>query len=655
MATVKFLGLLSAGSVLVAVSIVAVAGPGSNSPFANKKPKAWEAPAASTQQSMPQYTKPSAPVQSQFRSQIQTKPLVQVPSQVQSQYRKPNTSYGNTLAGGAYYPGKKPSWQSPPDQRPQVASPYVQSPQTAPSVQVPPWANKTYQESRQQNWPVKPPFGQKPGQVPAWAQEVAQNGNQGSAQNIQNSAQSQNSSGYQPAYAGIPGYNTQNQPRNGVQKPQWQQQAPSYDQNYDTAQQASYGQPPQSAPALRGGSRPSWLKRLGGGLQTVFSGHAKVGVAAVDRSGAEVTAESIVDLDARLEVSAITEGGLEYGAGLRVRAQRDRYRRGFGGLVGDCPAGVADCASVLVGGNTRSVKGHTSQFYNSGPDDRRETQVALEGAYLFLRSAYGDFVVGRDDGSAFLFSIGAPSLVAVNASNSPVDYTGLDSVKTYNDASGFAEKIAYTSPRLLGDTVGVGVQLGLSYAPNARACGVDYCVRSNPAGALDPFAPEIKNIFEVGLALDRKFASGLSAELTGTYARGSEDSGILNGGTEVFDSLKSYGLGLELKYSDFTFGTSFLKSNNGFAGQGDYVAYDAGITWKPSNWGITASYGHADDDIANITSDQGVLALSYDLGKVRLGTGVQYIKRDVPLVVGAVRTKNKQDAAALFFEAGIDF
>lgn len=623
MASVKILGLLSAGSVLVAASLVAVAGPASNSPFANKKPKAWETQSPSA---------PAAQPQSQFRSQIQTRPTVQVPSQVQSQYGQPQSYAGEKLAGGSYYPGKKPSWQAPATPHPQVSAPQVrapqvQHPQTASSVQVPAWANKTYAQSRQQ----ATQYGQPSGQIPAWAQNGSQTGQTNS---------------YQPSYQGIPGYGARQQQPVHAQNGYAQN---GYAQNYGNAQQPRSAAP--TTASLRGASQPSWLNRFGlGNLETVFSGHAKVGVAATDRSKADVTAESIVDLDARLEVSAITEGGLEYGAGVRARAQRDRHRRGFGGLVGDCPAGVADCASVLVGGNTRSVKGHTSQFYNSGNDDRRETDIALEGAYLFLRSAYGDLVVGRDDGSAYLFSIGAPSLVAVNASNSPVDYTGLDSVKTVNDASGFAEKIAYTSPRLLGDTVGVGVQVGLSYAPNARACGVDYCVKSNTAGALDPFAPQIENVFEAGIALDRNFANGFSAELTGTYAHGSEDSGLA-----VFDSLQSYGLGLELKYEDFTFGTSYLKSNNGFAGQGDYTAYDAGITWKPSNWGFTASYGHADDDIANITSDQGLLALSYDLGKVRLGTGLQYVRRDVPLVVGAIRTKDKEDAAALFIEAGIDF
>lgn len=617
MASAKVLGLMSTGAVLAAISIVAVAGPTSKSPFATKKPKAWETQsAAQPAQNLP----PIKWLQPTNQTPQYQAPQYQVPQYQAQQYQPPPTKPApqGGFVDGNYYPGKKPAWQSSNVQRPQMSSSQTYAPVTyapvtsAPvntSVQVPAWANKTYQQSLSR----------------------------------------QDKANYQPAYEGTPRYAKQK----NIQ----------YASNYAAAQQPAYGQPtygqaapnPSSTytqnPSLRGSAKPSWMQRLGfGNLQTTVSGQANVGVAAVYRSGADVTAESIVDLDVRGEVSAITGGGLEYGAGLRVRAQRDRYRRGFGGLVGDCPAGIADCTSVLVGANTRPVKGHTSQFYTGGPDSRRESELAVEGAYLFLRSAYGDLVVGRDDGSAYLFSIGAPSLVAVNASNSSLDYTGLDSVKTFNDASGFAEKIAYTSPRLLGDTVGVGIQIGLSYAPNARACGVDYCVKSNLTGAVEPFAPEIKNIFEVGLALDRKFANGLSAELTGTYAHGSEGSGLA-----AFGSLDSYGLGLELKYEDFTFGTSFLKSNNGFAGQGDYIAYDAGLTWKPSKLGFTASYGHADDDIAHITSDQGVFAVSYDLGKIRLGTGVQYIRRDVPIITVGGRAKRKEDATALFIEAGVEF
>jgi hypothetical protein len=389
---------------------------------------------------------------------------------------------------------------------------------------------------------------------------------------------------------------------------------------------------------------------LFGNVETSVDGHAKVGIAAMDRTGRSVKVETVADFDLRAEASAITGGGLEYGAGVRVRAQRDRFRKGFGGRVGDCPASNPACATALVDGLVRTVKGHTGQFYTAGPADREDAQIALEGAYIFLRTAYGDVVAGRDNGSASLFSLGAPSLLAVGASNSPVDYTGLDSVKTYNDASGFAEKIAYTTPRLLGDSVGVGIQFGASYAPNARACGVDYCVKKNRTGLADPFAPVIEDIFELGVAFDRTFASGFSAELTGTYARGSEASGNI-----AFDDLQTFGAGLELKYGDIVFGTSYLNSNNGIAGKGDYIAYDAGLTWKPSNLGFSASYGHAKDDVAQLTSDQAVLGVSYDVGKFRLGTGVQYIKRKVPGVGTSGIERRKQEAGALFVELGVTF
>lgn len=438
----------------------------------------------------------------------------------------------------------------------------------------------------------------------------------------------------------------------------------NYAQPYPQSGQSNYGGQyyPQNAQAGRGtntganGQIPqnqSWANRSGfSNLQTSLDGQARIGGAYVDGAGNDFVGAA--DFDIRGEISGITGGGLEYGAGLRGRAQYDKFRRGFGGLVGNCPAADPACASVNVAGNDRAIKGYTGQFYTDGNPDISETQAQLEGAYVFLRSAYGTVTAGRDDGSAYLFSLGAPSLVMVSASNSPVDYTGLDSVITKNNASGFSEKIRYTSPRLLGDTVGVGVQLGVSYAFDGTACGVDYCVEDNTASALDPFAPQMDDIIEVGLALDRTFNSGLSAELTGTYARGSESTGFA-----AFEDLSSWGAGLELGYGDWTFGTSYLNSNNGIATGGNYKAYDAGLTWQPGRLGITAGYGHADDDLAGLSSNQGVLALSYDLdtqfGEFRVGTGVQYIDRTVSDFVMGARTSRDEDAIAGFIEAGITF
>lgn len=428
-------------------------------------------------------------------------------------------------------------------------------------------------------------------------------------------------------------------------------------QNYGPQSYGAQNSPRQSYPS-QGYGPQSWKDRLGlGNLLTTFKAALKVGAAAVQRKN---TAEDegwnagfIADGKVSGEVSAITRGGLEYGVGGEVRGQYDKYRRGFGGRVGDCGPGavanVAGCNSVTIDGATLPLRGHSSQFYSAGFDNAKAAEFALEGAYLFLRSAYGDVTVGRDDGAAYLFSLGAPTLLAVNASNSPVDFTGLDSVRTVNEASGFAEKISYVSPRLLGDQIGLGVQIGASYAPNARACGVDYCVRSNGSDVSTALSPDLKNVLEFGVSVDRTFRNGLSLEGTATYAAASEDSGIAG-----FDNLKSLGFGLEAQYGPWTLGGSFLNSNNGLL-NGDYEAYDLGLTFKPAQWGVSASYGHATDKNVNLLSDQATLGFVYDFERFTLGTGVQYIERDVVGVAGGILAPRKEKATALFIEGGVKF
>jgi len=433
---------------------------------------------------------------------------------------------------------------------------------------------------------------------------------------------------------------------------QYEYQAPQK-QDYRAAQapRTASVAPPQPLPHAGPRPRNKWLDKIGlGAVKLAAHGFIKIGGAFVDRSGEE---EKDFDFIAHgrleLEASAITDGGMEYGVNLELREDYDRFRRGFGGRVGDCPPGIESCGATLVDGIATGLRGHTSQFYSSGPSNATETQVALESAYVFLRTAYGDVTAGRDDGAAYLFSLGAPSLLAVNASNSAVDYTGLDSVKTVNDASGFSEKITYTTPRLLGDKIGVGVQLGASYAFNARACGVDYCVRRNSDDESGTLAPDLKDVIEVGLSLDRKFDNGLKVEATASYATASNEIDLVG-----FDDLQAWNTGLEISLGDWTAGGSYLQSNNALS-DGDYTAYDVGLTWKPSAYGFTASYGHANDKNVNLESDQFVFGIMREFDKFSLGTGVQYIERTTPFATGNIVTSQKEKATALFVEGGFKF
>jgi hypothetical protein len=420
------------------------------------------------------------------------------------------------------------------------------------------------------------------------------------------------------------------------------------------------GLPPTGAPYPGGPYTPapqqprSWKDKLGlGNIATLLRGAFTVGAAATNRTQPDNqfgpddgwSEDFIGDADLEFEASAITQGGLEYGINLGGRAQYDPYRRGFGGRLPDCPPTETGCS-----GNTAALtsgrRGHASGFYSGGEDIAKDAQFALESAHVFLRSAYGDVTLGRDDGAAYLFSLGAPTLLAVGASNSPVDYTGYDSVKTVNDASGFSEKITYTSPRLLGDQIGVGVQFGASYALDADVCGVDYCNGKTINGIIQP---EIEDVVELGVALDRTFTNGLSVELTGTYARGAESSGL-----DGLDDLESFGTGLEFGYGDFTLGGSYLQSNNGLL-DGDYTAYDAGLTWQPGALGFTLGYGHAEDDNVGLKSDQATFGVTYDFDKFTVGTGVQYVDRDVNGLQLGIPTTLNQKATSVFVQGGFKF
>ena len=163
-------------------------------------------------------------------------------------------------------------------------------------------------------------------------------------------------------------------------------------------------------------------------------------------------------------------------------------------------------------------------------------------------------------------------------------------------------------------------------------------------------SPELEHVIEGGLSLDRTFDNGLSIEATATYATASEESGLAE-----FDDLRAIGAGLEIGMGDFTLGGSYLNSNNGLQ-KGDYESYDVGLQWKPGRFGASLGYGHATDENARLTSDQGTFGMSYDVTKnFQLGTGVQYIEREISAESGGILGLKTEKATAIFIEGGFKF
>ena len=402
-------------------------------------------------------------------------------------------------------------------------------------------------------------------------------------------------------------------------------------------------------------NRPrSWSERLGlGNISTKVFGHAKGGLAARDQDlpltdeGWE--ADGILDGYLAAEVSAITQGGLEYGVALGLRGAYDGDGPLFGGQVGGCPLGAVCPGQVTLGTQDFALRGHTSQLFTGLDAYDHESRLALETAHLFLRTGYGDITVGREVGAAELFSLGAPTVLELGLSNGRADYTSLSVAKSTNDPTAFAEKIAYTSPRLGGDRIGVGLQVGASYTPDVDACGAYTCFRRNGSEkAAGSIGPVLEDAWEFGAAFDRTVGD-LKAEITATYATARQKESLA-----AFDDLTSWGLGAEVEWRDFTLGGGYLSSNNGLA-DGDYTSWDIGLAWRSGDWGASAAYAFAEDENVDVTSDEFTLGLSRSFGDFHVGTGVQYIEREAPYLVGGVATLEEESATAVFVETGWSF
>ena len=416
--------------------------------------------------------------------------------------------------------------------------------------------------------------------------------------------------------------------------------------------------PPQ-APAPRRDRPRSWSERLGlGNISTKVFGHAKGGAAARDEStladpdgGWE--ADAILDGYLGAEVSAITQGGLEYGVAVGLRGAYDSDGPLFGGQVGGCPVGAVCPGQVTLGGQAFALRGHTSQLFTGLEAYDHDSRLALETAHLFLRSGYGDVTVGRDVGAAELFSLGAPTVLELGLSNGRADYTSLSVAKSTNDPTAFSEKVTFTTPRLGGDRIGIGLQAGASFTPDVDACGAYTCVRRNGSEkAVGSIGATLEDAWEVGVALDRTMGD-LKAELTATYAQAG-----LKESLAAFDDLRSWGLGAEVEWGDFTLGGGYLASNNALT-DGDYTSWDLGVAYRfgalGAEWGVSGAYASAEDENVGVESDEWTFGVSRSFGDIHVGTGLQRVTRDVPTLIGGVATLEEETSTAVFIETGWSF
>lgn len=321
-------------------------------------------------------------------------------------------------------------------------------------------------------------------------------------------------------------------------------------------------------------------------LETEFELEAVTLVTAPIDEDASVDAEAVLgELSITGQSEKVLENGLRIRARGALRLQRDHPTRpgGIGGF-GDIPA---------------AATGAFSGFSAAPPLSSSDLRARLEMAYLQIDGGYGELRLGKDAGVASRFHEGAKSVLSHGRLDSTLlDPTGLSAVRTRNDLTGPSAKISYASPRL------VGVRAGLSFTPEADADGLD----RRPAASVQGLAPDTQNAIELALNANRRFRdSGLRIDVGLGWSSADVSAGIQ---TPQYSRVESWSAGTRIEQDDWTFGASWLSSDNGLPNS-DYSAWSTGLHKEAYNTDFSAEYGESSDD--NVDLD----ARSWRVGAAR--------------------------------------
>lgn len=374
--------------------------------------------------------------------------------------------------------------------------------------------------------------------------------------------------------------------------------------------------------------------------------------------GEASVAAGVVDGHAKADADAVVsvKGSTVFGNGLEVGAVVE------GRLDGQQPNQMyagGRYSSLLIGG-PRGVGPLTSDAY-------------VQGAYGYVRGAFGQVIVGRDNGVGRTFAVTAPTIFrSVNVNDWRTDLSGLNDVHTVNDFSGYSTKFTYLPPaNFLGGALG-GLQLGVSYSPSLAHCGKDLCAPEDrlliaPNGQLLTETSRWDDVVEAAMYYQKELkvgdGKGLLLGLGASYVSASEDARV---SSPVFDDYRAYALGLNLGFRGLTVGGSIKSTNSGLAdlAQDGYLAFDAGITFKTGedkgDWGLMLGYGQSQADVAGPVAANPLIfrdtqtaqaGVTYFVGRgITIGAAAQYVESTKPASAGG-----PEEAATVVIESSIKF
>lgn len=364
---------------------------------------------------------------------------------------------------------------------------------------------------------------------------------------------------------------------------------------------------------------------------------------AVARLGSETGREQGLLGDVTLEIGAesITEGGLRFGAAGTVRAQADEGRRGFARQVGDCPGVLADCPAT----EGRGLAGLLTGLHSVPGLDTEAVDLAVEAAYLYVKTGFFEVRLGRGPGAAVLEADPLPGAFRLTrADGSLVDPEGLALARTANTLSTNSAKMLIQSRRL------AGFRASASYTPRADHCGVDVC--RPDTGPQGPVFAEVENVAEAGLSFDHRFrASGQRWTASITAGRG-EAAGPF---AAAFEDPWAASARLVWSRGPVSAGLGALLSNDGVQ-DGDYRAWSASASYERGAWLSAIEWAAADSDLVSGTGWTLQLGASrlFENGAVA-GFGLRHGEQTAPEGPAAARRRDTRARSSVFIETGLRF
>ncbi|MGV0760533.1 porin [Tistrella mobilis] len=294
-------------------------------------------------------------------------------------------------------------------------------------------------------------------------------------------------------------------------------------------------------------------------------------------------------------------------------------------------------------------------------------QVQLEGYttgdqidehYVYFDGSWGRVLLGAENSAPYLMHYAAPSAIAGHGVSSPNFFnftTGTNlagrvgqAPSTLINNTSDANKLTYFTPRM------AGFQLGLSYTPTVKA-GVAVGQNGNGGGWSGSYGNTADNqpgqqeqIVEVGLNYVNKLGP-VDLAVSGGYLKGSQEVD-----TPGFDDLQVWSLGLNVGFSGFTFGGSYVNDNRGLDGNNDIKGWDVGLVYAFGPYKVGAAYANSQREFDGGRGDDELkmyeIGGQYAMGPgISLNAGVQFLDADSDFASG------RQDGTSFLIGTALSF